>query len=83
MFQTELVCGIICNSFKVVKELRLPNVSNRVGLWYNLQLDDALAEAAKYFVSNRVGLWYNLQLSQIWPILWVFGYGLEVLIFPL
>ena len=37
-FQTELVCGIICNlSLDAFKKVPKVSVSNRVGLWYNLQ----------------------------------------------
>ena len=37
-------------------------VSNRVGLWYNLQhSSNPWRVCTSYAVSNRVGLWYNLQ----------------------
>ena len=36
-FQTELVCGIICNAQSTEKPITQVSVSNRVGLWYNLQ----------------------------------------------
>ena len=37
-FQTELVCGIICNADLYSHHSFQSLVSNRVGLWYNLQL---------------------------------------------
>ena len=41
-FQTELVYGIICNLLSGKSPKKVKEVSNRVGLWYNLQLTTLL-----------------------------------------
>ncbi len=68
LFQTELVYGIICNYFGSINTDFTNLVSNRVGLWYNLQPIVLTLYILRIHVSNRVGLWYNLQQNKFFDL---------------